>query len=874
MNFRSIRIVALLALLLGIAVVAPGAAAQQPFVAPAAAPDAALTGVTAVSSGSSHTCVINADKTVSCWGNNTSGQLGDGTTISRDLPKVVSGLSNVTQIAVGGSHTCAITEGGGLWCWGSGSNGQIGDDAKVNRLTPVAVSGLPFGVKAVTAGSAHTCAARETDNSVRCWGLNDRGQLGDNTNTERQKPVFVSGMTGTVVNKLVAGTSHTCALLASGGVKCWGANARGQIGNNQTVDAKVPVTTPVNGVVDLAAGSGHNCAALADGSVQCWGENESGQIGDTGAQPYMTAPVAVAGLSSVAQVGAGATATCARQTSGAVLCLGANEVGQLGDGTTTSRKTPAPVTGISGASQLSVGALHACAITGGALRCWGDNSSGQLADGAVIYRPVRADVAGLGDIKAIAGGIAHTCALMADGTVRCWGSNIYGQLGDGSKSDRSTPAQVPGLSGVVKIAVGGAHSCALLSDNSVRCWGYNNDGQLGDGTIVSKSSPVTVEDLGAALDIVAGYQHTCALTNTLGVKCWGHNQYGQLGDGTTFQSSKPRTVAGLNVGANAIAAGGYHTCAVTSSGGVKCWGNNDKGQLGNNSTTISPAPADVSDITAALSVVAGGAHSCAQLGDGTAKCWGNNDKGQLGDGTTEQRLTPVAVASLTGITAMAAGGPHTCALASGGSTWCWGSGGFGELGDWRQENRNTPQLVLGAASGASVIGVGQSHTCLELDNPSGGGRVVSCFGWDGSGQLGLGAVTRRPVPVQAQADMPATLTVNAGSGKPGSEFVLTGLRFAPGESVTFTVNGAPVAPSGLPAPTDAGSFVFDLLSTAGNGEGFYIVKATSATRTATAAIKLNNGLPTRLDPGASAALSMAGVAPVQARGVFLPVQLK
>jgi alpha-tubulin suppressor-like RCC1 family protein len=362
---------------------------------------------------------------------------------------------------------------------------------------------------------------------------------------------------------------------------------------------------------------------------------------------------------------------------------------------------------------------------------------------------------------------------------------------------------------------------------------------------------------------------------TTGVKCWGLNRYGQLGDGTTFQSNKPRDVSGLANGVSALTAGGYHTCAIAN-GGVKCWGDNANGQLGDDGkTTLSPVPVDTVGIaTGATAVTGGGSHTCALLSDKTAKCWGLNDKGQLGDATTDRRLTPVTVAGLTGIEMIAAGGPHTCAITSGGTTSCWGSGAAGELGDWAQANRLTPFVAQGAASGATTLGLGQSHTCVELDNGL-GKQVVSCFGWDGSGQLGLGAATRRVSPIPAQADVPAALTVSAGTGKSGSEFILTGVRFERGQSVSFTINGTPVAAPTLdPSQAQAGSFALDLLTAADNGEGIYTVKATSGSRTASATITLGNSHPTRVEPGSSASISAAGIQPAQAKRVYLPLQLR
>ena len=241
----------------------------------------------------------------------------------------------------------------------------------------------------------------------------------------------------------------------------------------------------------------------------------------------------------------------------------------------------------------------------------------------------------------------------------------------------------------------------------------------------------------------------------------------------------------------------------------------------------------------------------------------------MGDGTFAQKLKPTEVLDLAGIVSLTAGGPHTCALTSGGVTWCWGSGGFGELGNWSFSNTPRATVAQGAATGATAITAGQSHTCVELGN-----QIISCFGWDGSGQLGQGTATRRLTPVPAQASMPATLAVNTGSGKPGSEFVLTGQRFVAGETINFTINGSPAA---LTLPTgaeDSGSFVIDLITSPSNGAGIYLVKAASASAQATTGVRLSNDLPVRTDPGSSLSISAAGEQPVQPRFVHLPVQLR
>jgi alpha-tubulin suppressor-like RCC1 family protein len=209
---------------------------------------------------------------------------------------------------------------------------------------------------------------------------------------------------------------------------------------------------------------------------------------------------------------------------------------------------------------------------------------------------------------AIAAGGYHTCAITEAGGVKCWGGNAYGQLGDGSSSQRSTPVDVVGLtSGVKAITIGGPYTCALTTAGGVKCWGRNFAGQLGDGTDESRNAPVQVVGLTSGVKaITAGGHHTCAVTETRKVKCWGSNGSGQVGDGTTINRSTPVDVLGLTSGVKAIAAGGHHTCAITEAGGVKCWGDNDSGQLGDATTLHRNTPVDVIGLTTGVKAITTG----------------------------------------------------------------------------------------------------------------------------------------------------------------------------------------------------------------------------------------------------------------------------
>ena len=374
--------------------------------------------------------------------------------------------------------------------------------------------------------------------------------------------------------------------------------------------------------------------------------------------------------------------------------------------------------------------------------------------------------------------IDHSCALTTRGVVKCWGKNEFGQLGDGTTTDRSSPVDVIGLgSGVSRIMADGYISCVVTTAGGVKCWGINDRRQLGDGTTTDRSSPVDMVGYSSGVAATAaGPNFMCLLTTAGGVKCLGYNVDGQLGRGSTsISEGTPADVSGLTSGVESISAGWNHACARLTSGGVKCWGANGNGQLGDGTTTTRSSPVDVSSLTNVASISAGSFYSCAVTTAGGAKCWGSNDSGQVGDNSTTDRTTPVNVSGLTsGVELVSTANYHTCALMTAGGVKCWGYNYYGQLGDGTASDRLVPGDVTGLTSGVSLLSAGHDFVCAR--NTS---YVVKCWGRNTQGQLGDGTNTGRTTAVSVtrsgeNAGFPSTITVTMQSTNSGS--VTTNVR--------------------------------------------------------------------------------------------------
>lgn len=348
-------------------------------------------GLRDISAGVDHTCAVTTDRTIKCWGQGGNGQLGDGQDANSSTPVDVIGINNADKVYASNDYSCALLTSGQAKCWGKNSNAQLGDGSTTERIEPVLVDAPGVSFIQLSLGNNHTCAT-SSDNDAYCWGRNNKGKLGDGTQTTRSVPTKVSGLDGLVL-KVMAGQQHSCALVFGGAVKCWGNNSNGQLGDGTNAQSNTAVDTINLGddpVKDLAVGMHHSCAILADNSARCWGKNADGQLGDD-TKTKRNTPVDVVSLSSVASIELGYNSSCATLSSGTVKCWGKGGSGELGNGATTLSKVP--VTNLSPPSvSVSTGSNHGCSLTSrGEASCWGNNGNGKLGDGTTTASstPVR-----------------------------------------------------------------------------------------------------------------------------------------------------------------------------------------------------------------------------------------------------------------------------------------------------------------------------------------------------------------------------------------------------------------------------------------------------------------------------------------------------
>ena len=666
--------------------------------------------------GVEHACAIAQDRSLWCWGNGHDGKVGDGVlddglpfeACRLELMEVAAG-TEWARLSLGWDHTCGVQTDGTLWCWGNNEVGQIGDGAvgsSFNRIVPTQIGSDDW--LDVYAGQEHSCGLHSSG-AVWCWGWGFDGELGMENVDFSSTPVEVPGLPP-MVSLATGGTStSTCALTEDGTPWCWGENASGVtgLGTEERVFMAAPVELP-EPVIEIHVSQNTACALSEGGGLWCWGTGSQGQLLDGVVEPghMSTTPVAIPGDDWI-DVAAGVQHICGRNGAGETLCWGNNDTGQVGDGTSgpdNHRIDPVPVGPWGGGTVAddwvagSSGQAHSCGLReDGSMWCWGSRASGRLGNDdanddcspanpgdCIVTTPVAVTPMGGAAWEAPRVGQGHTCARQTDGSLWCWGANGSGQLGFAG-DDALVPTQVGAAIDWTMVEIGAGSTCGLRAPGTLWCWGSNSFGALGNGTEGGNDPNPT--QVGAATNwdsvSMSGGSHACGLRGDQ-LWCWGRNNFGQLGlgfDGDPVTAPTPVTGTW-----SAVSAGGFETCAIATNGSLWCWGVDDP---------IVDTPTQLGTDTDWVQVATGGSTSCGRRADGSLWCWGDNRFGQLGQGTVDDppdSATPLQVGTDTDWLDISVYDGTACGR-RGSTLWCWGNSLSGQQGNDTVFVSGTPREV-------------------------------------------------------------------------------------------------------------------------------------------------------------------------------------
>ncbi|MFZ4648401.1 MAG: fibronectin type III domain-containing protein [Patescibacteria group bacterium] len=679
-----------------------------------------LTDIVSISSTGSSAYAVKSDGTVWAWGYNATYQLGDSTTTQRLTPVQVHGsgdvgfLTDVVSVSPNAaSGVFALKSDGTVWAWGYNNIGQLGDNTMVNKTSPTQVHGpgdVGFLTGVVSLAASNNwqypfTIAVKNDGTVWAWGINNYGQLGDNTTVNKTVPVQVHG-TGNVgfltgVSSASLSQLSSYAVKSDGTVWAWGGNSDGCLGDNTQTSRNTPIQVHGTGNVGFLTGvstissSGNFSVVLkSDGMVLAWGNNSYGQLGDSTTSSKSTPVQSQASVPENLNLGTAAIVKIvspngtmvALKSDGTVWAWGLNNYGLLGNGGTTSHvgmaiQVHGPgnvgfLTGITDVIANSQGSVFAIK-SDGTVWAWGYNRGlSNLGDNSTTDRSYPVQVHGPGnvgfltDVASIYAGYYATYAVKNDGTVWAWGSNDSSRLGDNTTTTTLVPVQVHGpgdvgfLTGVASLSLGDAWVYALKTDGTVWAWGKNTSSNLGDNTLTNRATPVQVHgpnDVGfltGVTAVFAGYNpFAVALKNDGTLWAWGNNSQGGLGDGGSSYNVKgtPQQVKGINnvgflAGVSSCYISGYNVFFLKTDGTLGAWGQNSGGELGDNTTTqrLTPiqvhGPGNVGFLTGVSNFIMLTDNLRAALkSDGTVYTWGDNSQGALGDNTFVNKNLPTQV---------------------------------------------------------------------------------------------------------------------------------------------------------------------------------------------------------------------------------------
>jgi len=733
-------------------------------------------------SGYSSNCAIDTEGMLWCWGHNTYGQAGSGSTetyLDSPARALIDSNETIVDVALGYQYKCALTLSQQIYCWGNNNYGQLHfSSSDVSEKTVPTKIDIPNGINPVSISSkqSHTCILND-NGATYCWGYNNYGQLGDGTTTNRDKMVQVLLPFSDSAISVKVGVGHSCALLTSGDLKCWGSNNFAQIGTKSNVPATYLYPTSVIDLpiepIDFDLGQYHTCALLKTQTVICWGYNVQGQLGDGTTSWTAAAPNHHSvnlnynsnEFYNSVSIELGFLTTCSIFESGRVGCWGHNALGNFGDGTASNRPGPSLNKITIGEESTSLlfpqsKSLRKSPYVDG--MNFSVSISPQLPSGFVLDSTTGAiSHDGTGNLTTtyhnltfIAGNdqVISPITIVVKNSLPYPG-RIASYLGGVILSADNSISDITSLSSTKD------HACINQKSGKILCWGDGLNGKLGTGSTSDESTPVPTSSSNAyneikdTYSVVTATSHTCSLTNSGKVYCWGEGDDSRLGQGSTADSNSPVKVSfSEHRAVEMIATHDAHNCAIVDDGTVHCWGKNADGQIGEGSqSTWFGNPTKVIGLgdSMASAISVGDGFSCAVLDNGSTYCWGKNNLGQLGDGTntdSTQPGMPTIMPWTTSAVTISSGKSHSCAILVNGQVACWGWNSYGQLGDDTLVDRSTPVIAqLPSSKDAVMIDVGISHTCAVMDDGS-----MYCWGLNANGQLGDGTTAFKKVPTQSQ----------------------------------------------------------------------------------------------------------------------------
>ena len=748
----------------------------------------------AIESGFNHCLAIDTNNYLWSWGNNSYGQVGDGTTNNRSSPVLLDKSHTWLLISAGTNYSVAMentSSKGTLWAWGSNASNQLVGLSNSSVSSPTALRAPPkgFWYTTLAAGYSHVLASTDVFSSPFTfpsasygWGSNTSGQVGINAvSTVVSSPTVIYAAGTTPVWQFIsAGNVHSIGI-ASGGsnvLYAWGLNTSGQLGNSTITTVSSPVVVIYSSLLignsgTISAGSSHSLAVTSTG-LYGWGDNASAEAGIQ----YVTSPTQV-GTSSWSYIASGTNHSLGITTAGVLYSWGDNTGGELGNYSVVKQSSPVAVSAPSVIytwSKISSGGSHSIAIrSDGTLWAWGFNTSGQLGNLSVttVNSPVLVSGPPLASWSSISAGISHSIGITTTGLLYAWGANASYQLGVGNTTPVSSPILVSGPAttswSFIATSEASQHNLAISTTGLLYGWGVNTSGQVGNSSITTPTSPVLVS--GPATTswsvIAAGGNHSLGITSTGRLYAWGLNTSGQVGVATLTTVSSPVLVSGpATTSWRSIAGGGIHSLAITTTGILYGWGLNTAGQVGNASLTTVSSPVLVSGpaTTSWSSVAAGSSHSFGITTIGQLYGWGQNTSGQVGINSLTTVSSPVLVSGpvTTSWSAISGGASHSNGILSTGLLYGWGLNTSGQVGIASLTTVSSPVVVYSASSTPFSWTIVSAGTSFSLGITTNG--VLYGWGLNTSGQVGIASLTSISSPVLVSGPTTASWTsVSAGA---------------------------------------------------------------------------------------------------------------